>query len=96
MFGIFALAFASTHFLTIRFGHKKAISIEISTVVKNAALSLVIGVATFPKDPQILPPLIANLIAQNLFLFPAKAVTEKIATHAAISQTQDRSQKNDV
>ena len=88
MVGIFAVAFTSTHFLTMRFGHKKAISIEISTTVKNAALSLVIGVATFPKDPQILPPLIANLIAQNLFLFPAKAITERIATRAPVAPEQ--------
>jgi predicted Na+-dependent transporter len=87
MLGIFALAFVSTHFLTMRFGHKKAISIEISTTVKNAALSLVIGLATFPKP--ILPPLIANLIAQNLFLFPAKAITERIATHATTAHEMD-------
>ncbi|HVP16546.1 MAG TPA: bile acid:sodium symporter [candidate division Zixibacteria bacterium] len=93
MLGIFALAFASTHFLTMRFGHKKAISIEISTTVKNAALSLVIGLATFPKP--ILPPLIANLIAQNLFLFPAKAITEKIAAHATLAHKQDQRKKND-
>jgi predicted Na+-dependent transporter len=93
MLGIFAVAFASAHFLTIRFGHKKAISIEISTIVKNAALSLVIGIATFPKDPQILPPLIANLIAQNLFLFPAKAITEKIATRTAVGHEGDRTGK---
>jgi predicted Na+-dependent transporter len=93
MIGIFSLAFASTHFLTIRYGHKKAISIEISTIVKNAALSLVIGIATFPNNPQILPPLIANLIAQNLFLFPAKAITEEIALRAEPAQTQDQRQK---
>ncbi|MGD0977962.1 MAG: bile acid:sodium symporter [Candidatus Bathyarchaeia archaeon] len=93
MLGILALAFASTHFLTKRFGHKKAISIEISTTVKNAALSLVIGLATFPK--LILPPLIANLIAQNLFLIPAKAITEKIAAHQTLGHKQDQGQKGD-
>jgi BASS family bile acid:Na+ symporter len=75
MFGILASAFALTHFFTERFGHKKAISIEITTTVKNAALSLVIGLAAF--GPQILPPLIANLIAQNLLLIPAKALTKE-------------------
>jgi predicted Na+-dependent transporter len=75
MLGILALAFTSTHFLTRRFGHKKAISIEIATTVKNAALSLVIGLAAF--GPPILPPLIANLIAQNLLLIPAKALTAR-------------------
>jgi predicted Na+-dependent transporter len=93
MLGILALAFTSTHFLTKRFGHKKAISIEISTTVKNAALSLVIGLATFPTP--ILPPLIANLIAQNLFLIPAKAITEKIAAHHSLAHKQDQRQKSD-
>lgn len=73
--GILALAFTLTHFLTRRFGHKKAISIEIATTVKNAALSLVVGLTAF--GPQILPPLIANLIAQNLLLIPAKALTKE-------------------
>jgi predicted Na+-dependent transporter len=73
--GILAFAFTLTHFLTKRFGHKKAISIEIATTVKNAALSLVVGLTAF--GPQILPPLIANLIAQNLLLIPAKALTKE-------------------
>jgi predicted Na+-dependent transporter len=77
----------------MRFGHKKAISIEISTTVKNAALSLVIGLATFPT--LIIPPLIANLIAQNLFLIPAKAITEKIAAHQTLVQNQCQRLKGD-
>jgi predicted Na+-dependent transporter len=87
MLGILALAFTLTHFLTRRFGHKKAISIEISTTVKNAALSLVIGLAAFGH--QVLPPLIANLIAQNLLLIPAKALTEEITAHATVARKQD-------
>ena len=75
MLGILALAWTLTHFLTKRFGHKKAVSIEIATTVKNAALSLVVGLAAF--GPQVLPPLIANLIAQNLLLIPAKALTKE-------------------
>jgi predicted Na+-dependent transporter len=75
MLGLLALAFTFTHFLTRRFGHKKAISIEIATTVKNAALSLVVGLMAF--GPQILPPLVANLIAQNLLLIPAKALTKE-------------------
>ena len=79
IFGILAFAFIATHFLTRSFGHTKAISIEIATTVKNAALSLVIGPAAFGE--LVLPPLIANLIAQNLLLIPAKALTEEIAGH---------------
>lgn len=75
MLGLLALAFTLTHFLTRRFGHKKAISIEIATTVKNAALSLVVGLMAF--GPEILPPLVANLIAQNLLLIPAKALTKE-------------------
>ena len=97
MVGILALAFTLTHFLTRRFGHEKAISIEIATTVKNAALSLVIGLAAFGnQSSQVLPPLIANLIAQNLLLIPAKAVTEKLARkhHAAAPQLQDQRNSN--
>lgn len=75
LFGILALAFTLTHLLARRFGKEKAISIDIATVVKNAALSLVIGLQMF--GPQITPPLIANLIAQNLLLFPAKALVRE-------------------
>jgi BASS family bile acid:Na+ symporter len=75
MLGILALAWALTHFLTRSFGNKKAVSIEIATTVKNAALSLVVGLTAF--GPQVLPPLIANLIAQNLLLIPAKALTKE-------------------
>jgi len=78
MFAILAAAFALTYRLTERFGHKRAISIGIATTVKNAALSLVIGLAAFPNAPQVLPPLIANLIAQNLLLIPAKELTKEI------------------
>jgi predicted Na+-dependent transporter len=75
MFGALALAFTLAYFLTRRFGHKKAISIQIATTVKNAALSLVVGLTAF--GPQILPPLIANLIAQNLLLIPVKALAKE-------------------
>jgi predicted Na+-dependent transporter len=75
MLGILALAFTLTHFLTKRFGHKRTVSIEIATTLKNAALSLVIGLTAF--GPQVLPPLIANLIAQNLLLISAKALTKE-------------------
>jgi predicted Na+-dependent transporter len=75
MLGTLALAWTLTHFLTNRFGHEKSVSIEIATTVKNAALSLVIGLAAF--GPQVLPPLIANLISQNLLLIPAKALTKE-------------------
>lgn len=66
-----ALAFVIAYFLTRRLGHKQAVSIGIATTVKNVALSLVIGSVAFGS--QIIPPLIANLIAQNLLLIPLKA-----------------------
>jgi BASS family bile acid:Na+ symporter len=92
MVGTLAFAFTLTHFLTRRFGHEKAISIEIATTVKNAALSLVIGLAAFPQNPQVLPPLIANLIAQNLLLIPAMALTKELAMtqRAAVAQLHDK------
>jgi BASS family bile acid:Na+ symporter len=76
IFSILAIGFAATYLLTRRFGYQRAIAVMIPTTVKNAALSLVIGLTAF--SPEILPPLIANLIAQNLLLIPAKAMTKKI------------------
>ena len=72
---ILAIAFAATYLLTRRFGYQRAIAVMIPTTVKNAALSLVIGLTAF--GPEVLPPLIANLIAQNLILIPAKAIIKK-------------------
>jgi predicted Na+-dependent transporter len=66
-----ALAFVIVYSLARRFGHKQAVSIGIAATVKNVALSLVIGSVAFGS--QIIPPLIANLIAQNLLLIPLKA-----------------------
>ena len=78
MLGILALAWTLTHFLTRRFGHKKAVSLEIATTVKNAALSLVVGLTAFgPQSARILPPLIANLIAQNLLVISARELTNE-------------------
>ena len=75
MLALLASAFVMTHFLTIKFGYQKAISIEIATTIKNAALSLVLGLTVF--GPDVLSPLIANLVAQNLLLVLAKALTKE-------------------
>jgi BASS family bile acid:Na+ symporter len=72
---ILAIAFVATYLLTRRFGYQRAMAVMIPTTIKNATLSLVIGLTAF--GPEVLPPLIANLIAQNIILIPAKAVTKK-------------------
>jgi predicted Na+-dependent transporter len=72
IFALLAVAFAASYLLSRRYGHKKATTIAIGTMVKNAALSLVIGLNFFGQP--ILPPLIANLIAQNVLLVPLKAI----------------------
>jgi len=75
IFSVLAIAFAVTYLLTRRFGYQKVIAVMIPTTIKNAALSLVIGLTVF--GPEILPPLIANLIAQNLILIPVKVIIRK-------------------
>jgi BASS family bile acid:Na+ symporter len=75
MLTLLAFALVITHFLTVKFGYQKAISIEIATTVKNAALSLVVGLTIFGAE--VLPPLIANLVAQNLLLAARKAMTKE-------------------
>jgi len=72
---ILAIAFVATYLLTRRFGYQRSIAVMIPTTVKNAALSLVIGLTAF--TPEVLPPLIANLIAQNVILIPAKIIAKK-------------------
>lgn len=74
IFAILLLAFVLVHFLTRRFGPEKEISIEITTILKNAALSLVLGLTI---GSQVIPALVANLIAQNILLIAAKALTRK-------------------
>jgi predicted Na+-dependent transporter len=75
IFTLLVSAFALTHFLMRRFGRQKTISIEIATIVKNAALSLVLGLTAF--GPDVLPPLMANLVAQNLLLVVVKALNKE-------------------
>ena len=75
IFVLLASAFVLTHFLMRRFGRQKTISIEIATIVKNAALSLVLGLTAF--GPDVLPPLVANLVAQNLLLVLVKALNKE-------------------
>ena len=72
MFVVLAFAFGVAYVLGKRFGYEQAIAIAIATSVKNAALSLVIGLAAFGSP--ILPPLIANLVAQNLLLVPVRVI----------------------
>jgi BASS family bile acid:Na+ symporter len=75
IFALLASALVLTHFIMRRFGHQKTISIEIATIVKNAALSLVLGLTAF--GPDVLPPLIANLVAQNILLVFIEALNEE-------------------
>jgi hypothetical protein len=54
------------------FGSAYAITVGIAACIKNAALALVIGLTLF--GPQILTPLIANLLAQNLLIVPLQFI----------------------
>lgn len=72
MLATLGLAFAASYLVGKRFGRKQAITFGIAACVKNAALALVIGLDMF--GPAVLPPLVANLIAQNLLLIPLKAL----------------------
>lgn len=75
IFALLASAFVLTHFLMRRFERQKIIAIEITTIVKNAALSLVLGLTVF--GPDVLPPLIANLVAQNILLVFVEVLNRK-------------------
>jgi predicted Na+-dependent transporter len=66
MLATLGLGFAVAYLIGRRFGYGRAIAVGIATCVKNAGLSLVIGLTVFGSS--ILPPLIANLVAQNLLI----------------------------
>lgn len=66
MFASLGLGFSIAFLVGRRFGYGRAVSAGIATCVKNAGLSLVIGLTMF--GPSVIPPLIANLVAQNLLI----------------------------
>jgi BASS family bile acid:Na+ symporter len=70
------LAFFAAYGLGKKYGRKQAITIGIAASVKNAALSLILGAGIFGSTigPTVLPPLIANLIAQNILLVPLRMI----------------------
>ena len=66
MFVSLGIGFGIAFLVGRRFGYGCAIGVGIATCVKNAGLSLVIGLTLF--GPSVVPPLIANLVAQNLLI----------------------------
>lgn len=69
------LAFFAAYALGRKYGRKQAITMGIAASVKNAALSLILGSTLF--EPGILPPLIANLMAQNILLVPLAMILKE-------------------
>jgi predicted Na+-dependent transporter len=68
MLSALGLAFLAAYLYSRKYGRRQAITIGIATSVKNAVLALVLGEMVFGQS--VLPPLIANLIAQNLLMIP--------------------------
>lgn len=78
MLATLGLAFSTAYGLGRRYGRERAVTVGIAACVKNAALSLVLGVAGAQVfGSGILPPLIANLIAQNILLIPLTFILKK-------------------
>jgi predicted Na+-dependent transporter len=71
-----ALAFCVAYGLSRKHGREQAVTMGIASSVKNAALSLVLGLTFF--RPNIMSPLIANLIAQNILLIPLTIILKKL------------------
>jgi BASS family bile acid:Na+ symporter len=63
---LLAAAFLIAYVIGRLFGKETAMTLAITTSMKNGILALVIGSATF--GPQIVLPLVANLIDQNIIL----------------------------
>ena len=62
------ISFIVAYAVGSRDGRKRAITAGIAASVKNAALPLVIATTLFSARAEMLPPLVANLIAQSLIL----------------------------
>ncbi len=76
IFCILGLTFIFTYIMGRRFGHSQAVALSVVSTHKNATLAIVIGSLLF--GPQALPPLIANLVAQNILLIPARAALDRV------------------
>jgi hypothetical protein len=70
--GLLGLAFIFSYSIGKRFGEEEAVTIGVSTFLKNAILSFVVGLSVFGSE--VLPPLIANIIQQNLLLIPLQII----------------------
>ena len=68
---ILSATFTIAYLAGRRYGHSRAIALGLVSSQKNAALAIVIGELVL--GPLALPVLIANLVGQNVFLFPARA-----------------------
>lgn len=66
MFAVLATLFVVSYRLVVRLGRKKAITTGVAASVRNGALALVL--ATTFSNPEIILPLVANLVAQSLLL----------------------------
>lgn len=76
--GIFVLAYL----IGRRFGQSQAIALGLVSSHKNATLAIVLGGLLL--GPAALLPLIANLVAQNIFLIPARLVLESRRRHSKV------------
>jgi predicted Na+-dependent transporter len=69
---ILSATFIIAYFSGKRFGRSSAIALSVVSSHKNSTLAIVIGGLVL--GPIALPALIANLVGQNLFVIPARAV----------------------
>jgi bile acid:Na+ symporter, BASS family len=69
---ILSATFVVAYFSGKRFGRSNAIALSVVSSHKNSTLAIVIGELVL--GPIALPALIANLVGQNLFVIPARAV----------------------
>ncbi len=69
LISIFSICFIIAYLVGKRFGRTHAITLGVVSTHKNAVLAIVIGGLLLGSEG--LPPLIANIVAQNIFLIPA-------------------------
>ena len=82
---ILGATFAIAYVVGKKYGRSRAIALALVSSQKNATLAIVIGELVL--GPMALPALIANLVGQNIFLFPARAALHFVAKEESSIQT---------
>jgi bile acid:Na+ symporter, BASS family len=72
---VFSIIFVISFLIGARYGRKTGVALAVVSSHKNSVLAIVIG--SLLLGPEALSPLISNVVAQNIFLVPARLALGK-------------------